>query len=85
MLQPSLNKQAPVILVWLDITSQTDPWIERGEASLMRPAEMHTCGWILEETDTYITIYSTYDQEGELVGDVNCIPKRAILGVKEVK
>jgi len=69
------------MVTWLDITSQTEPWIDVGEAKEMKPAKMITLGWIVKETHEFITLASTLDAEEELVGDVNCIPRPAILSI----
>ena len=71
-----------MMLKWLDITSQSEPWISLDEAVSMKPAVMVSLGWIIKETLEYITIASTVDTEEELVGDVNCIPRAAILEMK---
>ena len=71
-----------MMVKWLDITAQSEPWISLDEAKDMKPAVMVSLGWIIKETLEYITIASTVDTEDELVGDVNCIPRAAILEMK---
>lgn len=68
-----------MMVKWLDITSQSEPWISLEEAISMKPAVMVSLGWIIKETLEYITIASTVDTEEELVGDVNCIPRLVII------
>ena len=68
-----------MMVKWLDITSQSEPWISLEEAKSMKPAVMVSLGWIIKETPDFITFASTVDTEEELVGDVNCIPRLVIL------
>ena len=50
----------------------------------MKPAVMVSVGWIVKETAEFVTIASTLDTEEELVGDVNCIPRRSIMEIAPV-
>jgi hypothetical protein len=71
-----------MLVKWLDITSQGDPWIDMADAMAMKPAVMVSLGWIIREAPDFFTLASTLDTEEELVGDVNCIPRAAILEMK---
>ena len=73
-----------VQIVWLDITSKSEPWISLDEAVEMEPAMMVTVGCLLEENASFVTIASTLDISEELVGDVNCIPRGTILEIKPI-
>ncbi len=79
-----INDQKPVKITWLDITSQTDPWIDMDEALEMKPAIMVSVGWIVKDTLEFVTLASTLDTEEELVGDVNCIPRATIMSIDEL-
>ena len=81
MLSLAYDDSKRVCVLWLDITSKTEPWICHEEAIEMRPATMRTVGWVLEDNSEYIIIASTVDTSDELVGDVNCIPKGVILEI----
>jgi len=74
------NKEVKLV-TWLDITSQTEPWIDLTEAQDMKPATMVTLGWIVKETSAFVTLASTHDLDEDLVGDVNCIPRPAIISI----
>jgi hypothetical protein len=74
-----LDINQKMMIKWLDITSQSEPWISLEEARDMKPAAMVSLGWVIKETAEYITIASTVDTEEELVGDVNCIPRLVII------
>jgi len=75
----------PKLFKWLDITSQSEPWMSLDDALEMKPAVMMSVGWIVKETPEYITIASTYDTDEELVGDVNCIPRKTIMEIIPVR
>ncbi len=84
MPEQSLDINNMIQVTWVDITSQTEPWIEVEEARQLRPARMVTAGWIVEQTPEYLTIASTVDLDSDSVGDVNCIPTRTLLEVKSI-
>lgn len=84
MPEQSLKIDNMILVTWVDITSQTEPWIDVEEARQLRPARMITAGWIVEQTPEYLTIASTVDLDSDLVGDVNCIPTRTLLEVKSL-
>lgn len=75
----------PKMFKWLDITSQSEPWMSVEDALDMKPAVMLSVGWIVKETPEYITIASTLDMEEELVGDVNCIPRKTIMEIIPIR
>ena len=77
-----ISKQQPVKITWLDITSQTDPWIDIDDAMEMKPAIMISVGWIVKDNIDFVTLASTVDTEEELVGDVNCIPRSTIMSIE---
>ena len=77
-----ISDQKPVKITWLDITSQTDPWIDIDDAMEMKPAIMISVGWIVKDNIDFVTLASTVDTEEELVGDVNCIPRSTIMSIE---
>ncbi len=80
-----ISDQKPVRITWLDITSQTDPWIDIDDAMEMKPAIMISVGWIVKENIDFVTLASTVDTEEELVGDVNCIPRPTIMNIEPLE
>mgnify|MGYP003662644038 CR=1 FL=1 len=84
MFSSTYDDSQRVCVLWLDITSKTEPWICLDEAVEMRPATMRTVGWIIEDTPDYITIASTIDTTDDLVGDVNCIPRGVIVEIRHI-
>ena len=45
---------------------------------------MHSVGWVLTKTPKHLTITSSVEFDGDLVGDVNCIPLGCIKEIKQV-
>jgi len=74
-----------VKLTWLDITSKSEPWIDFDEVRDMKPATMVSVGWVVVDSEVFITLASTLDCVDEIAGDVNCIPKSTILRIEPVQ
>ena len=70
-----------VRVTWVDIHSYDEPWMDLKEAQSMKPVEMDTVGWIAEESEEHIVIFSTQSTEGDSVGSINAIPKGVIKNV----
>ena len=76
---PTADDPAPPVVVvhWRDITS-VDNWNYEEKAFMV---EMYTLGWLIDETDSSLTIATTWDAT---TGDwriLTMFPKGAIVGV----
>lgn len=71
----------PQQITWLDIHASRETWLTEGEAAELRPLTMTTIGWIVRECRDWLTVCSTISNDGQLMGDVNCIPRGCILTV----
>ncbi len=63
MTTPRRQKSKLVLIEWLDHSAySTGMWRDQEEvAAELRPAIIKSVGWILHETDTFLTIMSTRD------------------------
>lgn len=73
-----------VIVIWEDTAALEDTWSDKEEAKELLPGIMHSVGWILTKTNEYITITSSVEFDGDLVGDVNCIPTGCIKEIRQL-
>lgn len=74
-----------IMVKWLDILGEDQsPWSTLDEAKELKPAPITSIGKLLEDNDEYLTIAASWDDESELVGNVNCIPKGVIREVSRV-
>ena len=74
-----------VMVRWLDIIGEDQaPWSTVDEAKAMKPAPITTIGKVVENTDQYLTVASSWDESGEFLGNLNCIPKGVIQEVSEI-
>ena len=73
-----------MIILWKDIQSCDEPWVDLKEAKEMKPVEMKTVGYILEQTEDCVVIASTLCQDGESVGSVNAIPMGTVVSIEKL-
>jgi len=74
-----------VMVRWVDIIGEDQsPWSTIEEAKAMKPAPITTIGKVVENTDQYLTVASSWDESGEFLGNLNCIPKGVIQEVSEI-
>ena len=68
-----------VYVEWDDSSScgSSGAWAHKRDAVIEKPIRCKTVGFILDETDTHITLISTSDGENHVSGDMT-IPKSAI-------
>lgn len=74
-----------VVVIWEDTAALEETWSDEEEARELKPGIMHSVGWILAKTPKYLTITSSVEFDGELVGDVNCIPLGCIREIKQIR
>lgn len=67
-----------VIVRWMDILSHRDTWSTPEDALSLRPLGMTTCGTLVSETDTHLTIAGTISDDGSHLGNIDCIPIGAV-------
>jgi len=66
-----------VKILWKDAVSASGSsgrWSGLDEVKSLEPVDVKTVGWVVKETDTYITVISHHAGETETGGDI-CIPK----------
>lgn len=63
---------------WQDITGHDRPWWEPAEAEALRPAEITSIGVLVAETEAYVIIAGSWEDDGSLLGNVNCIPRGVV-------
>tara|TARA_R110000824_G_scaffold29567_1_gene98306 strand:- start:109 stop:372 length:264 start_codon:yes stop_codon:yes gene_type:complete len=74
-----------VLVKWLDIIGEDqNPWSTVEEAKAMKPAPISTIGEVVEDTAEFLTVASSWDESGEFLGNLNCIPKGVIREVFEI-
>ena len=74
-----------VMVRWVDIIGEDQtPWSTIEEAKAMKPAPIITIGKVVENTDHYLTVASSWDESSEFLGNLNCIPKGVIEEVSEI-
>ncbi len=67
-----------VRLEWQDITGHDRPWWEPEEAQGLRPAEITSIGVLVVETEAFVIVAGSWEDDGALLGNVNCVPRGAI-------
>jgi len=67
-----------VLVRWTDIASHDGAWMDLEDAKALKPGQMQTLGWVIKETPDYIVVASTIDQDEDIVGSVNAIPRTVI-------
>jgi len=67
-----------IYVEWDDSSSwHSGPWCHKRDASIDKPVRCKTLGFILNETDTHITIVGSTDGDNYISGDMT-IPKSSI-------
>lgn len=66
---------------WVDIAGYDGSWMEMEDAQKYTPLAVKTCGWVVNETDSYITVVSSISTDEETTGGVNSIPKGCIVSM----
>ena len=73
-----------IIVIWDDTAALDGTWHDSDEALELLPGTMHSVGWVLARTNKHITITSSAEFSGDLVGDVSCIPLGCIREIQQV-
>jgi hypothetical protein len=63
---------------WQDITGHDKPWWEAEDVKGLRPAEITSIGVLVSEVEGYIIVAGSWEDDGALLGNVNCIPRGVI-------
>lgn len=74
-----------VLIEWIDAcsVSQVGRWSDKSLLDTVKPEYCRSIGWVHEETDEQITVYS--HDAGEQVGGDFCIPKCCIKSIREIE
>lgn len=74
-------------IYWRDISGLSDRWMDKEElieeAQKAFNTECITVGWVIHETDDYLLVSATTDQDGEY-HDASMIMKSVILKIDEI-
>jgi hypothetical protein len=74
-----MKKLVPIDIVWVDSCGPDDYWRDEEFVKTIKPATVHTRGWLVSETAKFVTIASSVTEDGNFGGLV-CVPKFAIRG-----
>jgi hypothetical protein len=72
-----------VLITWVDAIGG-DGWLSLQDLKQEKPHEHHSLGFIAHETDQFITIAMSYDEDEENMGAWLCIPKAYIKNIINV-
>lgn len=67
-----------VKVVWRDIQGLEDTWETLEEIRELSPVSIETVGWIIVESEEYITMTSSLSTDKTFGGSVTAIPKGCI-------
>jgi hypothetical protein len=70
-------------VVWLDAVG-ADGWITREDLEKEVPITHNSVGYLVKETDTFITITMSRDDKEESLGGWLLIPKKMILSIHDL-
>ena len=78
-----------VKVVWYDTNETSDSgWVSMAEAKKDRPCKVASVGWLVNETDKFITIAADIDgndieeDKDDLLGRTQCFQKGCIIEIK---
>jgi|TARA_R100001244_G_scaffold130304_1_gene102348 hypothetical protein len=78
-----------VKVTWNDSTETSDSgWVSLDSAKKDRPCKIASVGWLINETDEFITIAGDVDaneiesEKDDLLGRVECIPRGCIVKIE---
>ena len=67
-----------VKVVWKDIQGLDETWVDIGDVSDFEPVSVETVGWIIVESDEYLTLLSSLSADKTFGGSITSIPKGCI-------
>ena len=74
-----------VLVHWIDIIGDDhNPWSSLEQAKDMKPEPISTIGKVVEDNDEFMVVASSWNDQGGLLGNLNCIPKGVVQSVVEV-
>ena len=74
-----------VLVHWIDIIGEDhNPWSSLEQAKDMKPEPISTIGKVVEDNDEFMVVASSWNDQGGLLGNLNCIPKGVVQSVVEV-
>ena len=74
----------PLYVVWLDACSGGDEWLDSTHPELCELAPIYSCGFLLKETDSSVTLVLSKSEDGLIRGFIT-IPKSNIIQLKEIE
>ena len=74
-----------VLVHWIDIIGDDhNPWSSLEPAKDMKPEPISTIGKVVEDNDEFMVVASSWNDQGGLLGNLNCIPKGVVQSVVEL-
>tara|TARA_Y100000114_G_scaffold150791_1_gene166687 strand:- start:233 stop:511 length:279 start_codon:yes stop_codon:yes gene_type:complete len=74
-----------VLVHWIDIIGDDhNPWSSLEQAKDMKPEPISTIGKVVEDNDEFMVVASSWNDQGGLLGNLNCIPKGVVQSVVEL-
>lgn len=73
-------------VIWNDASSNSESWVHLND--IATPEQVNTTGFLVKETDEYITVAASianHPEEIETVGNTMTIPKGMIVSRREVR
>lgn len=68
---------------WLDICSGTPNWARLDDLEVC-PLKCESVGWLIKETEDYISIAQNYCEEEKLVSDTMTFPKKIVTKISDL-
>ena len=73
-----------VLVKWVDSTGDGH-WQDMDVAKLAQPHEVTTLGFLLDDSETHITIIQSFSDVQRSIDNLICIPKVAVVNVRKVR
>lgn len=82
-----MTSYRPVVVIWKDITT-LNGWVDQDQVDsfVMDDKEniVHQAGFLYEEDENQITLFNSYFENKDLLGDVTKIPKAVLIDIKYI-
>ena len=88
-LEESCKCFSPVEVIWWDTNESSDSgWMSKAEAEKSRPCKVKSIGYLIKQTDDFITIAADTDahekieDKDDLLGRVETFPRSCVIDIK---
>jgi hypothetical protein len=72
-----------VCIHWIDAVGPTVPWESLDEVGPLEPPTVETLGYVVDDTDLYITVAQTVLEDGQVAGRMT-IPKGCVTRIEKL-